>query len=106
MLLKNQFPIFNEFQLLRLMLQVATKLQVDWRITQIKLQKSFFHQRRTKKSKTEKEKNNNKKRTTTKMLNRHNFVYSVLLFVDNTFITQHGVTIKQGKKYIIKHKDN
>ena len=40
------------------------------------------------------------------MLNRHNFVYSVLLFVDNTSITQHGVTIKQGKKYIIKHKDN
>lgn len=40
------------------------------------------------------------------MLKRHNLVYSALLLVDNTFITQNGVTIKQGKKYIIKHKDN
>ena len=53
-------------------------------------------------SKREKEKHSNKKTTTSKTLNRHNFVNSVLLLVDNTFITRHSVTIK----YIIKLKDS
>lgn len=88
--------------LLHLILEVATRLKWHYQVRQNKHKKSYFLSGKSK----EKQKWIKKHRKTTKLINRHNYIYSVLWLFLNTYFTQHNVTIKQVNKHIIKLKDS
>lgn len=65
------------------------------------LEKLFFIREEQRKAEMNKKTQKNKK-----LINRHNYIYSVLWLFLNTYFTQHNVTIKQVNKHIIKLKDS